>query len=79
MSFDPKTSKFELSYSVNSACTKPTEIYLNKKWAYASGYSVTISPAGAASWTEFAKNRISVTHAKNLPHDTGITITIVKK
>jgi endoglycosylceramidase len=59
-SFDPITGDFSVTFSADlSLASQPTVIYLNEKYYYTSGYTVSISPAGTASYTT-AYNQVTV-------------------
>lgn len=62
MKFNPQSNHFLLQYILNGAGFggKPTEIYLNEKWRYPNGYSVTITPSSAAKWVKLRRNVIAV-------------------
>eukprot|EP01125_Pyxidicula_operculata_P015605 TRINITY_DN5320_c0_g1_i1.p1 TRINITY_DN5320_c0_g1~~TRINITY_DN5320_c0_g1_i1.p1 ORF type:complete len:517 (-),score=117.21 TRINITY_DN5320_c0_g1_i1:100-1650(-) len=77
MNFNPNTNLFKLTYQINKMATKPTEIYLNTKWRYINGYTVTINPQNAATWKVLDDaNHVAIIHAPSVTQGQNITITI---
>jgi len=72
MFFDPDTADFTLSYTPENLKLMVTEIYLNEKLRYSTGYKVTID--GSATWYSPSTNYVFVEHEQGT---TGqITVTI---
>jgi endoglycosylceramidase len=78
-SFDSASSRFTLTYTLNTAISAPTEIYLNEAWYYANGYAVVITPSTAVSWSSPQKNRIYLTPSSAAQNGVSVTVTITKK
>ena len=57
-SFDPDTRVFSFQFRINLAIAAPTEIFVPAVVHYTSGYSVALTPAGAAQWSAQPNNRI---------------------
>jgi len=77
--FDPNTSIFRLSFTINRAITAPTEIYLNEDWYYPKGYEVVVSPLGRLSWKSPAKNFIQVTPNASVQDGAQVSVVIARK
>jgi endoglycosylceramidase len=58
--FVPETAHFQLQYAPNATVAAPTEIFLNQQLYYPRGFSVTITPNGAATWQQPEKNYIQL-------------------
>jgi len=68
---------FTLVFGVSSAVTNPvTEIFIHEEYHYPQGYTVTIEPTGAATWSSPATNSVHVTNSDGLPDGYEITVTI---
>ena len=62
-SFNPTTKQFQLVYEVSPKCqSKQTIVYFNKELHYSKGYSVSVSPEGAAEWHEVG-TKITIEHS----------------
>lgn len=73
-SFDPDYSSCVVSFTPNYTISAPTVIYLNAAWYYPLGIAVTVSPTGAASWSQPDANHLELTLLA--PHVSAITVTI---
>ena len=61
--YDDKSGVFKLRYRVVPDVTSAiTQIFKHKQYHYPSGYTVSISPAGVASWAATSDNFVEVTH-----------------
>eukprot|EP01123_Difflugia_compressa_P004860 TRINITY_DN16376_c0_g1_i1.p1 TRINITY_DN16376_c0_g1~~TRINITY_DN16376_c0_g1_i1.p1 ORF type:complete len:164 (+),score=21.45 TRINITY_DN16376_c0_g1_i1:30-494(+) len=78
MSFDPNTATFQLQYNAFKL-SLPTEIYLNEKYYYPQGYTVTTTPVSGLSWKEIGINRIAIVHGPQIEQGQNIHITITPK
>lgn len=74
MQFDPNSKHFFLKYIISTTPTANTEIYLNQKWHYPTGFDVTITPSNAASWKQIKTNRIQIIHSQGAR--TGDTLVV---
>jgi hypothetical protein len=79
MLFDPASAGFQMTFTANTAIQQPTLIYLNEAMWYPNGYTVAISPSGAATWTSPETNRISVSFSSQAKNGAKISITITAK
>ena len=77
--FNTTTAEFLLSYTLNSACTLPTEIYLNEALHYPNGYNVVVYPPVLVKWTSPATNSINVVASADVADGTTILINISPK
>jgi len=79
ITFDPETSNFLLRYKITNGTTiLQTEIYLNEKYYYPSGYTVAALPPTQVSWKKVDVNRIVVIHT-NVNVGDDITVSIKAK
>ena len=76
MSFNTTTLAFTLVYSNNPSCSLPTDIYLNEALHYPNGFTVAISPIGAATWTNEVTNHVEVTTSSSTAAGAQITVSI---
>jgi len=75
-SFNPVTYDFELAYNINLNATAPTEIFLNEEFFYSKGFTVTITPNNAATWSHISINLITVTINQGISDGTSLIVQI---
>eukprot|EP01113_Clastostelium_recurvatum_P033949 TRINITY_DN4550_c0_g1_i1.p1 TRINITY_DN4550_c0_g1~~TRINITY_DN4550_c0_g1_i1.p1 ORF type:complete len:510 (-),score=124.90 TRINITY_DN4550_c0_g1_i1:11-1540(-) len=73
-SFDAYSSSFQFIYTLNASIPLPTEIYLNEALYYPSGYTVTLTPSSAVTWTSPSTNSIHI-QATSIQHS-GIEVQV---
>jgi len=76
MQFVPESSVFQLIYQVNTTITAPTEIFLNEAFYYPNGFTITILPKTAATWTKVSRNYITVTTSSTATQGQQIQVVI---
>uniref|UniRef100_A0A6B2L361 Glycoside hydrolase family 5 domain-containing protein n=1 Tax=Arcella intermedia TaxID=1963864 RepID=A0A6B2L361_9EUKA len=74
--FDDKTAQYKLTYQVNKACKKPTEIYFNQELYYPKSYTCSVDPPNLAQCLLVSKNHLEVHHSPTIPDKQLLTITI---
>jgi len=77
--FHPENGKFELDYHINPSIVLPTEIYLNEKYYYPKGYTVSVTPTNTATWNSPAPNTLHIIPVFGARNNTLVTVTIVAK
>jgi len=78
MKFDSSTGYFYLVFKINTTIQAPTEIFLNEKFYYPNGFSVTISP-DVATYTAVSTNYINITPKTNAKNGQQVIVTISAK
>lgn len=76
MSFDANSGTFRLEYNVDKSIVAPTLIYVNSMWNYPNGYTISFTPANAATYKNIDKNHIAITPAASTPDGSHITVLI---
>jgi len=79
MVYNTTTQQFTLMYNISITCTLPTEIYINEALNYPNGYTVTLFPPTAVTWSSPQRNSIFVYKTKNTVHGTPVVVTITAK
>jgi len=78
-SFEPRNAEFKLEYHIDLAITQPTEIYLNEKYYYPKGYTVSITPTNTASWSSTGINNVQILPINGVRNNTAITVIVRPK
>jgi len=78
-SFEPRNAEFKLEYHINTAIKQPTEIYVNEKYYYPKGYTVTVSPSDLAAWSSTGPNNIQILPTAAARNNTLITVVVRPK
>eukprot|EP01094_Clydonella_sp_ATCC50884_P014736 TRINITY_DN2523_c2_g1_i1.p1 TRINITY_DN2523_c2_g1~~TRINITY_DN2523_c2_g1_i1.p1 ORF type:complete len:564 (-),score=118.85 TRINITY_DN2523_c2_g1_i1:864-2555(-) len=76
LSFSAASGEMSYKYALNKTISAPTVIYANAELYYPQGWSVDISPHGAASWAVEGVNRILVRPDSSTPDGEVITIVV---
>eukprot|EP01116_Phalansterium_solitarium_P022334 TRINITY_DN7331_c0_g1_i1.p1 TRINITY_DN7331_c0_g1~~TRINITY_DN7331_c0_g1_i1.p1 ORF type:complete len:510 (+),score=172.13 TRINITY_DN7331_c0_g1_i1:1018-2547(+) len=76
MTFAPSTSAFTLVFNSNSSIAAPTEIYLNEALYYPNGFTVSVAPWGAATYSQPSPNIVQVKTRPSLAIGSPITVEI---
>jgi len=77
-SFEPRNAEFKLEYRIDTGITQATEIYLNEKYWYPKGYSVTLNPTTTVTWSSGGTNNVLI-HASGVRNNTLVTVTVRPK
>ena len=75
-SVDPDTRVFSFQFRINLAIAAPTEIFVPAVVHYTIGYSVALTPAGAAQWSAQPNNRIWIEPTDATAPDQLISVRI---
>lgn len=79
MNYNPDTVEFKLVYTVDTAITMPTEIYVSEDMHYTSGVKVTFEPATWATYQHTAgSNKIYVNVNNQAVTGQSLTVTVTR-
>jgi len=74
--FDVSAETYTLEYIPDRTATAPTEIRVAFKLRYPNEFAVTVTPPGAATWTQTDATTISLAFDTSQPDGTVVAITI---